>query len=162
MAEAKIYCGDRSDLPGNQNYTRFGTRNECLKCGFGAAMYKYRWAAPDNIPRPPLRARQGCLRSERHDRGDVRGNQFIGGRRDPGRPYLRERTKLIVTISVWLLICIATFVLLYMISPDPVTKIENKKKVIKWDTFIIIYSLIVMSITSLFVFFYSMVRIHDV
>ena len=63
MADAKIYCGDMSNLPGGQGYSRFGTRNECLKCGFGAAMYKYRWEPADNQPRPPPRSRRGCLRS---------------------------------------------------------------------------------------------------
>lgn len=32
----KIYCGDKDDLPAG--YTRFGTRHECLKRGYGAAL----------------------------------------------------------------------------------------------------------------------------
>ncbi len=32
----KIYCGDKEDLPAG--YNRFGTRHECLKRGYGAAL----------------------------------------------------------------------------------------------------------------------------
>ena len=35
-ARRKIYCGDKDDLPAG--YSRFGTRNECLKRGYGAAL----------------------------------------------------------------------------------------------------------------------------
>ena len=183
--EAKIYCGDRSNLPGGQGYARFGTRNECLKCGFGAAMFKYRWEPADNQPRPPPRAQQGCLRSRRHDRGVVRGDQFAGGPREaPPPPRLspslppqspphhglvapqvggaRSRTKLIVAISVWVLACAVAFVLLYKIPPSAVTKIENKKRVIKWDKFAGIYALIVGGITAVVVLSYSMIRSHGV
>jgi hypothetical protein len=73
---SKIYCGDKPNLPGNKNYVRFGTRNECLKCGFGSAMYKYRWAPADNQPRPQRRTKPGCLRPRTLAQGNVRGNQF--------------------------------------------------------------------------------------
>jgi len=33
----KIYCGDQKKLP--DGYDRFGTRGECLRKGFGVAMY---------------------------------------------------------------------------------------------------------------------------
>ena len=182
MADAKIYCGDRSNLPGGQGYDRFGTRNECLKCGFGAAMYKYRWAAPDDQPRPPRRARQGCLRSRRHDRGAVRGNQFVvrprGARprrlsppfppedpphldlRRPQDRGVRSRTKLITAIAVWVIACIVAFVLLYKVPPTAITKIENKKKVIAWDKFAGVYALIIAGITAVVVLGYSMIRNH--
>ena len=77
MADAKIYCGDKSNIPERGDYTRFGTRNECLKCGFGAAMYQYRWAPADRGTKPPPREREGCLRSRQRSKGVVRGNQFI-------------------------------------------------------------------------------------
>ncbi len=179
MADAKIYCGDMSNLPGGQDYDRFGTRNECLKCGFGAAMYKYRWAAPDNQPRPPPRAQQGCLRSRQHDLGAVRGNQFMDRRRgahprrlsppfppenpphlDLRRPQDGARTKLITAIAVWVIACIVAFVLLYKVPPTAITKIENKKKVIAWDKFAGVYALIIAGITAVVVLGYSMIRSH--
>jgi len=81
--QVKIYCGDKPNLPIGHNYSRFGSRNECMKCGYGSAMYKYRWAAADNTPRPlSTRTRSGCLRSRNHDKGIIRGNQFMHTRRD--------------------------------------------------------------------------------
>ena len=38
----RIYCGDNDRVPAG--YGRPGTRQECLRCGFGAAMMKYKWA----------------------------------------------------------------------------------------------------------------------
>ena len=61
----KIYCGDNVVLP--PAYDRDGTRNECLKCGFGAAMMKYKWEPAALGPRPPPRARSGCLRPVNND-----------------------------------------------------------------------------------------------
>ena len=187
MADAKIYCGDRSDLPGGQGYSRFGTRNECLKCGFGAAMYKYRWEPADDQPRPPPRAQQGCLRPRRHDRGAVRGNQFVdqprGARPPPPPPRLspsfppedpphdldlprpqdrgvRSSTKRIIAIAVWVVACIVAFVLLYKFPPNAITKIEDKKKVIKWDKFAGVYTLIITGIAAVTALIYSMIRSH--
>ncbi len=37
----KIYCGDKTYLPSSE-YKRFGTRQECLRSGFGAGMYSER------------------------------------------------------------------------------------------------------------------------
>ena len=73
---SKIYCGDSSILP--ISHDRFGSRNECLKCGFGASMFKYRWAPADTGPKPPPRAREGCLRPRLNKKGKVMGNQFGG------------------------------------------------------------------------------------
>ena len=87
MEESKIYCGDKPNLPVGQDYDRFGSRKECLTCGFGAAMYKYRWEPADVEPRSPPRARRGCLRPNIHARGHVQGNQFIApGRREIASP----------------------------------------------------------------------------
>lgn len=188
MAEenAKIYCGDKSSLPAGQDYTRFGTRNECLKCGFGAAMYQYRWAPADPAPMPPRRAQQGCLRSRRHANGAVRGNQFVrrGERHrnlspplfeeeekvpdvEPRRPRVEPRddpivgprddpivgpkrilTKRIIALSVWIIACVTTFVLMYKIPPSVVTTVENKKTIINWGKFIGVYLGIVAAITA--------------
>ena len=56
----RIYCGSKHDVP--DEYDRMGTRNECLKCGFGAGMLKYKWKNPSLSPRPPPRNRRGCYR----------------------------------------------------------------------------------------------------
>ena len=37
----KIYCGDKNYLPSSE-YKRFGSRQECLRSGFGAGMYSER------------------------------------------------------------------------------------------------------------------------
>ncbi len=140
----KIYCGDRSTLP--SGYNRFGTRNECLKCGYGSSMYKYRWAPADNSPMPPRRARQGCLRP-RHRGGTVRGNQFTTSNRDINNQAIIDRTRLIIAISIWVLASIMTFVLMYTFPPSIVMKVENDKKIINWGKFIALYTAIVMSIT---------------
>jgi len=173
MADAKIYCGDQSNLPGRQGYSRFGTRNECLKCGFGAAMYKYRWEPADNQPMPPPRSRQGCLRTRRHPRGEVKGNQFSrrsGGTSSPRQQFSppfslqnHHRTKLIIAIMIWSLACAVAFVLLFKNPPDAITKMENKKKVIKWDKFAGVYALIISGITAIVILSYSMInRSHGV
>jgi len=186
MAEenAKIYCGDKYSLPAGQDYTRFGTRNECLKCGFGAAMYQYKWAPADPSPMPPRRAQQGCLRTRRHVNGAVRGNQFVrrGERHRNMSPplYAEEKvpdveprddpivvgppeddpidnqivgpkrilTKRIIALSVWIIACVTTFVLMYKIPPSVVTTVENKKTVINWGKFIGVYLGIVAAITT--------------
>ena len=168
----KYIVGDKSNLPGRQGYSRFGTRNECLKCGFGAAMYKYRWEPADNQPMPPPRSRQGCLRARRHSKGEVKGNQFS---RRTGRTFSPQqfsptfslqnhhRTKLIVAIMVWSLACAVAFVVLYKNPPDAITKIENKKKVIKWDKFAGVYALIISGITAIVILSYSIIsRSHGV
>ena len=58
--QVKIYCGTKSILP--DGYGRFGTRYECMQCGFGSALMQYKWAPASNDPRPPARKKRGCYR----------------------------------------------------------------------------------------------------
>ena len=151
--EAKIYCGDRSNLPGGQGYSRFGTRNECLKCGFGAAMYKYRWEPADNQPRPPPRAQRGCLRPRRHEQGAVRGNQFSQNARLRRRPSLspmraNPRGNLVMAIAVWVVASVASFLVLYKVPPSVVTEMKHGKRVINRGKFLAMYVVIISVITA--------------
>lgn len=174
MAEVKIYCGDKSRLPGNQGYSRFGTRNECLKCGFGSAMYKYRWAPADEAPMPPPREREGCLRDRIHSQGVVRGNQFLeeaeididlspplhGSNNEPRVEPRVLNKQMIIAISIWFVACAVTFVLMYTIPPSFVITMENQKKVINWSKFIGIYFGIVAIITAIvFGFYYALIHV---
>ncbi len=61
----KIYCGADTVLPAE--YDRHGTRSECLKCGFGAAMMKYKWMPASNSPKPPPRRMKGCFRPRKQE-----------------------------------------------------------------------------------------------
>jgi hypothetical protein len=36
---SKFYCGDKDELP--DGYEEFGSRYQCLRKGYGTAMYKY-------------------------------------------------------------------------------------------------------------------------
>ncbi len=87
MDNVKIYCGN-GILP--NGYGRFGTRNECLKCGFGAAMMQYKWAPSSHDPRPPPRSKKGCYRPR--NRPMERGTNFKNRtRRSPRRSPRRTR-----------------------------------------------------------------------
>ena len=59
--QVKIYCGTSDNLP--DGYGRFGTRFECMRCGYGSAMMKYKWAPVSGDAKPPARARKGCYRA---------------------------------------------------------------------------------------------------
>ena len=75
----KIYCGNKRIPSG---YGRYGTRNECLKCGFGAAMMQYKWSPPSRDRKPPRRSRKGCYRPRRRPK-EV----------SPSRSYSRDRRR---------------------------------------------------------------------
>ena len=75
----KIYCGNKRIPSG---YGRYGTRNECLKCGFGAAMMQYKWSPPSRDRKPPRRSRKGCYRPRRRPK-EV----------PPSRSYSRNRRR---------------------------------------------------------------------
>ena len=62
----KIYCGSKSALP--SGYGRFGTRYECMQCGYGSAMMQYKWSPASTSPKPPNRNRKGCYRPRRSPR----------------------------------------------------------------------------------------------
>lgn len=66
----KIYCGKSSRIP--PTYGRRGTPYECMKCGFGSAMMKYKWSQASTDarfpPRPP--GQDGCRRSILPEDGD--------------------------------------------------------------------------------------------
>jgi hypothetical protein len=155
---AKIYCGDRSNLPAGGNYARFGTRNECLKCGFGAAMYKYRWVAADNQPKPPPRTQRGCLRSRNHAQGNVRGNQFNrrGGGYSPARHLGRFAPSW--SIAMGIVTSVVAFVLLYKFPPHFITKREKNKDVIDWGKFAGVYALIIVGIAAIATLIHAMRR----
>ena len=69
--QVKIYCGTSNDVPAG--YGRFGTRFECMRCGFGSAMMKYKWTAASGDAKPPPRARKGCYRSRSPGKKKARG-----------------------------------------------------------------------------------------
>ncbi len=84
----KIYCGNKG-LP--SGYGRYGTRNECLKCGYGAAMMQYKWSPSSRDARPPRRSKKGCYRP-RHPVPE----HFVGSRREQSpssSSYLSARSK---------------------------------------------------------------------
>ena len=66
----KIYCGSKSALP--SEYGRFGTRYECMQCGYGSAMMQYKWSPASNSPKPPNRNRKGCYRPRSSPRSSPR------------------------------------------------------------------------------------------
>ena len=152
----KIYCGDQTNLPGS--YNRFGTRYECLQCGFGAAMNKYKWEPASREPRGPRREQQGCFREMNNPRGNVKGNQFRGS--SPSQPhqvpgsytklYGRERkVGLACTILLWLLLCTALFLGLYLGKPGLIMVTDNnKERKISWGRFSAVYipSVIVLAL----------------
>jgi len=60
----RIYCGKSNQVP--QGYGRIGTPFECMRCGFGAAMRKYRWTDADQTNQPhPQSGGVGCRRGVR-------------------------------------------------------------------------------------------------
>ena len=163
---AKIYCGDKTNLP--RTYNRFGSRYECLQCGYGAATAKYKWEPASTEPRWPDR-RPGCLRSARNRHGNVRGNQFTQHRRahtsssnmspslrqelDSKFPWYCPHKKYIIPILIWFLLCALVFLVLYKKRPQIVTETDvNGKQQINWPKFAGIYSLMVLLITIVVIF----------
>jgi hypothetical protein len=66
--EVRIYCGDATQVPAG--YGRRGTPYECLTCGYGSAMMRFKWAPASDDPQPPPRVRQGCYRKMKDDEDD--------------------------------------------------------------------------------------------
>ena len=120
----KIYCGDKPSLPTTGNYKRFGTRAECLRCGFGAGMFQYRWEPADSSPKPPPREQKGCLRVRFHPSGIVRGNQF-GSNIPSGFSPRKAITSKYGRIAIWIAIAITLFAVLYYRTPS---SLQDKKK----------------------------------
>jgi hypothetical protein len=75
--KVRIYCGTKSVIP--PTYGRVGTPFECMQCGFGAAMRKYKWSPADPgapMPQRPL-GQEGCRRGVVPN-GDIRGRSKRG------------------------------------------------------------------------------------
>jgi len=84
--EVKIYCGTSRNLPAG--YGRFGTRYECMQCGYGSATMRYKWAPASNSPKPPNKARKGCYRSRKPKK--KRSPRRRSKRRSPRRKSKRR------------------------------------------------------------------------
>jgi hypothetical protein len=87
--EVKIYCGTSRNLPAG--YGRFGTRYECMQCGYGSATMRYKWAPASNSPKPPNKARKGCYRSRKPKK--KRSPRRRSKRRSPRRKSKRRSPK---------------------------------------------------------------------
>ena len=87
----KIYCGSKSALP--SGYGRFGTRYECMQCGYGSAMMQYKWSPASNSPKPPNRNRKGCYRPRSSPRRRPRSSPRSSTRRSPRRRKSKSRSK---------------------------------------------------------------------
>ena len=79
--QVKIYCGTSSNLPAG--YGRFGTRFECMRCGYGSAMMKYKWAPVSGDAKPPARARKGCYRARKSPRKKSKKKRTRSPRKSP-------------------------------------------------------------------------------
>jgi hypothetical protein len=77
----KIYCGKKTLVP--QGYGRAGTPFECMRCGFGAAMRKYKWSDADLSPQPPDRplGQEGCRRGVIPNSDDYK---YVDNKHDDG------------------------------------------------------------------------------
>ena len=147
---SRIYCGDGSNLP--RDYNRFGSRYECMQCGFGAAMTKYKWQPASGHKKLPERKKKGCLRPAQHKKGSVQGNQFNKLRgMSPEQGDVRvQKGKYIV---IWTVISIALFAILYFTKPDFITKTDdNKVKHIVWEKFAALYIPVVILLAVIMIF----------
>ena len=145
VKDSRIYCGDFSNLP--NTYDRFGSRHECMQCGFGAAMMKYKWQAASKDPEYPSRNKKGCLRVRKHKKGTVKGNQFgkTSGKTSGMSPN-KDEPSYIYCITIWIIYCITLFCVLYFKKPNCVTD-DSKDKNINWSKFIKIYILYALILT---------------
>ena len=157
---SRIYCGDGSALP--NDYDRFGSRYECMQCGFGAAMMKYKWEPVSTDTKLPPREEKGCRRVKQHKKGVISGNQFINADDDAemrenysefaSSPGEGERTKFsvkkktIICIIVWFVLSAALFLALFFGKPNivMVQTISTEKKRIDWCRFVTLYCIIVL------------------
>ena len=146
----RIYCGDSTQLP--KSAYRFGTRFECLQCGYGAALYA-------KTKQSGGKARKsGCLRVAHLPEGHVRANQFTAS---PGhslspKSAARKAPTLQYTILIWLLLCVLLFVVLYVTRPKLVTSKNSTsgKYEINWAQFAKIYTLLASGVTVIVLFVY--------
>jgi len=89
--QVKIYCGTKSTLP--DGYGRFGTRYECMQCGFGSALMQYKWAPASNDPRPPAREKRGCYRPRNPKESRSSERDSRSSERDSRSPSRKRRTR---------------------------------------------------------------------
>lgn len=174
--KVRIYCGDKTQLP--EGRERFGTRYECLQCGFGAGAY--------GSKNKSNKKSKGCLRPrwpKGKDGYDVIANQFsptltfsagtkqgrkqgllIGKRRtSTSSPKSitsgNKNMMLAITFIIWLVLSGLAFVLLYkfplkFFSYKSVEGKNYKSKTnIHWKKFGIVYSIIlaILTLTALVV-----------
>jgi len=174
---SRIYCGDGSALP--NDYDRFGSRYECMQCGFGAAMMKYKWEPVSTDTKLPPREEKGCRRVKQHKKGVISGNQFINtdddaemrekypefasspGEGDGEHDVEGESTKFsvkkktIICIAVWFVLSAALFLALFFGKPEIVmvqTISTEKKKRIDWCRFLTLYCIVVLVCTCIMYF----------
>ena len=88
--QVKIYCGTSDNLP--DGYGRFGTRFECMRCGYGSAMMKYKWAPVSGDAKPPARARKGCYRARNPRKSPRKKSKGKKRKRSP-RKSPRKKSK---------------------------------------------------------------------
>ena len=88
--QVKIYCGTSDNLP--DGYGRFGTRFECMRCGYGSAMMKYKWDPVSGDAKPPARARKGCYRSRNPRKSPRKKSKGKKRKRSP-RKSPRKKSK---------------------------------------------------------------------
>ena len=89
--QVKIYCGTSGNLPAG--YGRFGTRFECMRCGYGSAMMKYKWAPVSGDAKPPARARKGCYRARKSPRKKSKKKRTRSPRKSPRKKSKKKRTR---------------------------------------------------------------------
>ena len=146
VKDSRIYCGDLKNLP--QTYNRFGSRWECMQCGFGAAMMKYKWKPASKDPKYPARNKKGCLRDKNHRKGIVKGNQFGKVSGSDMSPEESHKEYVVCYIIIWIVYCISLFYILYVKKPDCVTD-NSKDKNIIWSKFMLFYIPSVLFFTAL-------------
>ena len=155
---SRIYCGDGSSLP--TDYNRFGSRYECMQCGFGAAMMKYKWEEKSTDIKLPPRDKKGCLRPKQHKKGVINGNQFVLVSEDSdmdsfaifaspeegeGNKF-RIKKKTIIICLVWFVLSAALFLAFFFGKPNIIMEqtVSTEQKRIDWRRFIIIYCILVL------------------
>ena len=89
--QVKIYCGTSGNLPAG--YGRFGTRFECMRCGYGSAMMKYKWAPVSGDAKPPARARKGCYRARKSPRKKSKKKRTRSPRKSPRKKSKKKRKR---------------------------------------------------------------------
>jgi hypothetical protein len=89
--QVKIYCGTSGNLPAG--YGRFGTRFECMRCGYGSAMMKYKWAPVSGDAKPPARARKGCYRARKSPRKKSKKKRKRSPRKSPRKKSKKKRKR---------------------------------------------------------------------